>query len=157
MADTDPVEWAALDRVGATTSRWPALFDAHRDEVPADATLEEAVATLYAAWHRDHEADAPEQGAVYVFAYLAEREGLAAPADDLAGVPASLVERRPDDETLERLFWEAEQVPWWIAARLGVHYSLVQLWLREAEVPLMRRNVVPDTLAAVDALDDDAD
>lgn len=53
--------------------------------------------------------------------------------------------RRPEDETLEHWFWDEQQVPWWIAVRCGVHYSLVQYWLYEADIPVMRRNV-PDRL-----------
>lgn len=152
MAATDPVEWEDIDRVRKHTShQCEAVFEAHREEIPADATLEGAVALLYEAWHEEYDTG-PDQGGAYIFAYLVEKHGLAEPVDEPAVAPASLVERKPDAGTLRRLFWEDEQVPWWIAVRLGVHYNLVQFWLREEDIPVMRRNVPDEYLEEIDRL-----
>lgn len=113
------------------------------------------MARLYEWWHDSfRDAVGAEQGGAYVFAYLLEREGLVDPDDGSAvegSAPASMLARRPDDGTLERWVWDDEQGFWWIAVRCGVHYSLVQYWLYEADIPVMRRNV-PDRL--LDRIDD---
>lgn len=43
---------------------------------------------------------------------------------------------------------------WWIAVRCGVHYSLVQYWRYEADLPLMRRHAPDRPLERVDATTD---
>lgn len=159
MAPTDPVPWEPLVDLGQHTClQCEAVFEDRRGDLDPGWDRETAVDRLYEWWHDRHGDDlGNEQGGVYVFAYLLEREGLVEPGVEPTvggGVPASLVARRPDDATLERWFWDAEQVPWWIAVRCGVHYSLVQYWLYEADVPLMRRNVPDRLLEQVDATGD---
>lgn len=68
-----------------------------------------------------------------------------------------MLDRRPDGETLREWFWEDEEVPWWLSVRLGVHYSLVVFWLWEDDVPLMRRNVPDETLAAAGLVEREGD
>jgi hypothetical protein len=160
MSATDPVSWDPLVELGVHTSlQCEALFERRRDDLDPDWDRETAVARLYEWWH-ETAGDDPgnEQGGVYVFAYLLERERLVDPrkgpdAGDFA-IPPAILARRPDDATLERWFWDEEQVPWWIAVRCGVHYSLVQYWLYEADIPVMRRNVPDQVLEQVDAMTD---
>lgn len=151
MGPTDPIPWEPLAELGAHTClQCESVFERHRGDIDPSWDRETAVAKLYEWWHDAYGDDlANEQGGVYVFAYLLEDANLvdtaALPSADEASIPRSLFERRPPEETLERWFWEDGQVPWWIAVRCGVHYSLVQYWLYEAGIPLMRRNV-PDPL-----------
>jgi hypothetical protein len=158
MASTDPVPGAPLAELGAHTClQCEATFEDRRGDLDPAWNRETAVARLYEWWHDRRGADlGNEQGGVYVFAYLLEREGYVdadgSETNDDAPVPASMLARRPDDATLERWFWEDEQVPWWIAVRCGVHYSLVQYWLYEADIPVMRRNVPDPLLARVDEM-----
>ena len=159
MAATDPVPWAPLAELGQHTClQCEAVFEARRGDLDPGWGAETAVGRLYAWWHEEYGEDVgTEQGGAYVFAYLLEREGLVDPADGPpvpGGTPASLVDRRPEDATLERWVWEDEQVFWWIAVRCGVHYSLVQYWLYEAGIPVMRRNVPDRLLSRVDAMGD---
>jgi hypothetical protein len=153
MASTDPIPWQPLVELGAHTClQCEATFEDYRGQLDPDWDRETAVARLYEWWHDEYGPDrGNEQGGAYVFAYLLEREGLVDPDDD-GPIPASLVDRRPDDATLERWVWDDEQVFWWIAVRCGVHYSLVQYWLYEADIPVMRRNVPDQVLEQVDAM-----
>lgn len=153
MEPTDPVPWEPLAELGAHTClQCEAVFEERRSDLDADWDRETAVRRLYEWWHDAYGDEVgAEQGGAYVFAYLLEREGLVQP-DDGSTVPASLLARRPDDATLERWVWEDEQVFWWIAVRCGVHYSLVQYWLYEADIPVMRRNVPDRLLEQVDAM-----
>lgn len=161
MGPTDPVPWAPLAELGAHTClQCEAVFEDRRDELGGDRDRETAVARLYEWWHDAYGDEVgAEQGGAYVFAYLLEREGIVDPGEQHAGddapLPASLIDRRPDAATLERWVWDDEQVFWWIAVRCGVHYSLVQYWLYEADVPLMRRNVPDRLLEGVDAMTGD--
>ncbi|MFB6360054.1 MAG: hypothetical protein ABEH59_01900 [Halobacteriales archaeon] len=151
MAPTDPIPWAPLVELGAHTClQCEAVFERRRGDLDPDWDREAAVASLYEWWHDAYGADlGKEQGGVYVFAYLLEAsdhfDTAALRTADEAPITGSLLDRRPPAETLERWFWEDEQVPWWIAVRCGVHYSLVHYWFYESEIPLMRRNV-PDRL-----------
>ena len=161
MAPTDPVPWEPLVELGEHTClQCEAVFEDCREDLDPEWDRETAVATLYEWWHDAYGDDVGnEQGGAYVFAYLLERGGTVDPGEAPAvdgGAPASLRGRRRDDATLERWVWTDGQVLWWIAVRCGVHYSLVQYWLYEADVPVMRRNVPDRLLAEVDARAGDA-
>lgn len=145
-----PVPWDALEAVrGEPQLR--AVFDAHREEVADAESAEAAVDRLERVRRDQYDVASPDQGTAFVFAYLAETE-LGMSVDPPGDLP-SLAARKPDDDTLERLFWDEEQVPWWTAVRCGVHYTLVIYWLWEADVPLMRRNIPDHQFAQID-LDD---
>lgn len=138
-----PIPWSAVEAVTMPTGmQCEQVLERHCDDLDPDAAPQERVRTLYRAWHEEWD-PGPEQGGVYVFAYLLEREDRL----DLPGPLPSLVERRPDDTTLHEWMHEDHLLPWWIAVRCGVHWALVQHWLREAGIPLCRRNV-PDPLLA---------
>lgn len=141
-----PIEWEELESV-RSSPQLREIFEEHRDAAAAEPTMEAAVDRLYRIRRREYDVAAPDQGVAYVFAYLLESADVFEPSRAFASrdsVAASLRSRRPDTSTLEDLFWEREQVPWWIAVQYGVHYSLVQYWLWEDGIPLMRRNV-PDS------------
>lgn len=157
MALTDPVEWDRLEAADVRPEpRCRAVFDRHRHDLPAD--YHGAVDYLHEVVRDDLDPDErpPEQGGIFVFAYLVESEGVADPADgEPAVTDASVTERRPDAETLERLFWEEELMPWWLAVRFGVHYTLVIYWFWEDGIPLMRWNLSPERREELDATERD--
>jgi len=146
MSELDPVPWSDVLAVTTPTGvQCEQVLEQHRDDLDPDATPQKLVRTLYGAWHEEWD-PGPEQGGAYVFAYLLEREGIL----DLPGPLPPLTERRPDDETLDEWMHEEHLLPWWIAVRCGVHWALVQHWLREADVPVCRRNVPDPLLEEID-------
>jgi hypothetical protein len=123
MAPTDPIPWPPLVELGAHTClQCESVFERRRGDLDPDSDRETAAASLYEWWHDAYGDDlGNEQGGVYVFAYLLEHEGLIEPGDGPGTVSQSLLDRRPEDDTLERWFWVEEQVPWWIAVRCCAH------------------------------------
>lgn len=167
MGEFDPVSWDTVEAVlGAPTVE----IGGYVDRLAPDVRDEEpfvAVKTVYDAWKRDLGADRtlPDQGAAFVVAYCLERDGVIsldadeersagfgarAGADAGVGV-GSLVDRRPDRERLRELVWEREETMWWIAVRYGVHWTLVNHWLYEDDIPLMERNFGEESLARIRA------
>lgn len=155
MDPKSPVEWDDLAALRPEPN-CKAVFSAHRDELSTVDTLEAAVNHLYEELHIEYNDDerVPDQGAAFIFAYLVEQADLASFADGSSSngtfTPLSLADRKPNADRLRHLFWEQEMVPWWIAVRFGVHYSLAIYCMWEANIPLMRRNVPADTLAQID-------
>jgi hypothetical protein len=163
MADMDPVHW---DDIVAVTGQPGEAVEARVDRMADD--LQDA--DPYQAVKAVHDALAaaeaspgmPDQGEVFLVAYLLERDGVVDPdgevgpdsndgpavADANAGFP-SVAQRRPDDDRLRELFWEPPRTMWWVAVRLGVHWALVRYWLYEADVPLRERTFTAETLAAI--------
>ncbi|MFB6138041.1 MAG: hypothetical protein ABEJ42_06845 [Halobacteriaceae archaeon] len=152
MGDLDPVSWEEIAAVlGPPAPAVTAAVERHRDDL-RDVPPYEAVKTVHDALAADPDgADVPDQGEVLLVTYLLERDGVvdldAAPE---TGVP-SVLARRPSDERLRELSWDRERTMWWIAVRLGVHWSLVRYWLWEADVPLKERNFGPESMAKLRA------
>ena len=151
-----PVDWATLEAAGVRpepTCR--ALFERHRDALEEFGTRYEAVEYLkrVATDELDASERPPDQGLVYVLAYLVEREGVAPQTEESPGaLGVSLLERRPDPGAMERRFWDDERMFWWLAVEYGVHYSLVVYWFWEEDVPLMRWNIPEERWPAIDAV-----
>ena len=73
------------------------------------------------------------------------------PSADAGKEYQSIVERRPETDRLEELFWERERTLWWIGLLVGVHPSLVTYWFYEDNIPLMERNFTEDSLEQIRA------
>ena len=149
MDEMDPVPWDDLEAVsGPPADELSAYVEAADGTVESDAF--DAVKRVYDEWKADRGDDRslPDQGAAFVVAYLLEREGVIDLADSPQG---SLVARRPSADRLCELFWEREYTLWWMAVELGVHYSLVTVWLWEADVPLAGRNITAETKEQIEA------
>jgi len=150
MADLDPVHWDDVVAVtGPPGEHVEARVDAMADDLRG-RTPYEAVKAVHDSLAADPDADAgpPDQGEVFLVAYLLERDGLVDPDD---GPLPSVADRRPDDESLRATFWDPPRTMWWVAVRLGVHWTLVRYWLYEASVPLRERTFTPETLAEIRA------
>jgi len=148
MADTDPVEWAAIEAVsGPPADDVIPYVDRLRPEVRGDPAPD-AVKTIYDAWKRElgEDRSTSDQGAAYVIRYRLERKGAIDAGDDPAG---SVVDRRPDEPRLREWFWENEETLWYVATRTGVHYALVSYWFWEDGIPLRERNLGEAKLDAV--------
>lgn len=146
MGEFDPVSWDEYEATLGTPSESVVEYvDRMADDV-ADEPAYAATKEIYDTWKREEveESATPPQGAVYLIGYLLEQRGILDPDEGL-----SLVARRPDDDQLREWFWENEETLWWIAVRTGVHYALVTYWMREADVPLMERNLGPESMATV--------
>lgn len=120
MDPHDPIPWDRLETV-RSEPRFREVFDAHSEEVTDRATFQEAVDHLKELVRGDPDIPAPDQGVAFVFAYLLERETAwditEAFSTTEIGTAPSLLDRRPDASTLERLFWEERRVPWWWPSR----------------------------------------
>lgn len=154
MSDSERVPWDAIEAVsGRPAGDCLEYYESHVEELDLEGDAQTVLKRVYDAWKTDlgGERSTPDQGAAYVFAALLERDGHV-DGGDLAPTlgPESLSERRPDAETLEALFHDERLTAWQLAVRFGVHYSLVLVWLWEADAPLLRRNLTEETLAAVD-------
>lgn len=105
-----------------------------------------AVKAIHDALSGDLGADVsvPDQGEVFLVAYLLEKRGVVAPGGGADDPFPSLVDLDADGERLEELFWERERTMWWLAVRPGVHWVLVRYWLYEDDVPLRERNFPAD-------------
>lgn len=150
MAALDPVHWDDIVAVsGPPGERVEARIEAMADDL-ADRDAYDAVKAVHDSLAADPDANAgpPDQGEVFLVAYILERDGLSDPGD---GPLPSVAGRRPDDETLRAAFWDPPRTMWWVAVRLGVHWSLVRYWLYEASIPLRERNFTPETLAEIRA------
>jgi hypothetical protein len=155
MDEFDPVRWEDIDRAFERTFYdCPAVYDARRDEFETDWW--QGLTTVYDAWKTEHKRDGDhDQGAAYLLAYFAARDGFTVgpdadrSGDSLAGVG----ERRPDADTLERWFWDERRPMWAIAVRTGTHFALVKYWLREDDVPLMWRNFTHESRERLAGLD----
>jgi hypothetical protein len=89
------------------------------------------VRARYEWWYAHYgEALGDELGSVYVLTDLLQEADRYGAADrhkaDEGPIADSLVERRLGAANLVQWYRDEEQVPWWIAIRCGVHYSLVQ-------------------------------
>lgn len=149
MAEMDPVPWNDLEAVsGPPADELAAYVEAADESTESDAF--DAVKRVYDEWKADlgDDRSLPDQGAAFVVAYLLEREGVIDLADSPQG---SLLARRPSADRLRELFWEREYTLWWMAVELGVHYSLVTVWLWEADVPLAERNLSDATKKQLEA------
>lgn len=151
-SETQPVPWELLDQIiDRVEQQCIRVFESHTDEL-SGFNHQECVSYLYNTWKEEYgDETSPEQGAVYLFAYLVEKHGISHPSDDAFGI-GSVVDRKPAGKTLRKLFETEEKLPWWIAVQLGVHYTLVNYWLREEDIPYMRRNIPEDILQQIDAI-----
>lgn len=150
MAALDPVHWDDIVAVtGPPGKRCEARVDAMADDL-RESDAYEAVKTVHDALAADP--GPPDQGEVFLVAYVLERDGVVDPTD---GPLPPVAGRRPDDERLRAMFWDPPRTMWWVAIRVGVHWALVRYWLYEASIPLRERNFTPDTLAEIRAHGDD--
>ncbi|GAA0245727.1 hypothetical protein ACFFQF_04920 [Haladaptatus pallidirubidus] len=135
MDDFSPVQWDDIDRAcDRTFYDCPEAFETHRDEF--EDGWWPGIKRAYDKWKTEYKRDGdPDQGATYLLAYLAE-------LDEIATVPGdrSLLDRRPDEETLRTWSWDENQTMWAIAIRTGTHFAVVKYWLREDDIPLKWRN-----------------
>lgn len=158
MDKRDPVDWDSIEKaVGRSARACEEVFENHHEEIEEGSTVQEAVWHLDTIWKSkpEDERSVPDQGAAYLFAYLLEKEGIVSynlNESETSIEPKSLVDRKPDAETLRKLFWEDELVLWQIAVEYGVHYSLVTYWFWEEDVPLMRWNITQERLEKIDAM-----
>jgi hypothetical protein len=145
--DLSPVSWDEIEAVHKTTSlQCLSIFEQHRDDL-SSLSFQTAVDTLYNDWKQSYGADrGPDQGAAYIFAYLIEAHEIVTPDG------FSVAERKPSADELEELFWDEGALGWWIAMIYGVYYSLIMFWMREEEIPLMRRNLSDELLEQIDEL-----
>lgn len=152
-SETDPVPWDLIDQVvDRMEQQCIHVFEEHADDLSGYDYFN-AVSYLYNTWKHEHgDETAPEQGAIYLFAYLVEKHEIASPSEGASGL-GGVADRKPDEDTLRRLFCDEEQLPWWIAVKYGVHYTLVLHWMREEGIPYMRRNLPEEVLDQIDALD----
>ncbi len=154
MDETAPVDWTQLEEVRPEpTCR--TVFDSHREDLAEFDTLQPAVNHLYEAYHEAYgpAQRVPDQVAAFVFAYLVELADIASLSEtdsEVAAEMPAIMDRHPGEDELDRLIWEEETVPWWLAVRFGVHYSLIIYWMWEADIPLMRRNIPSETLGQID-------
>lgn len=151
MGDFDPVPWAVVEAtVGPPAPEVTAHVEALEDEVRGDSPYD-AVKTIHdALYAADVDRSVSSLGEPFVTAYLLERRGLVDPDEEYR----SLVDRRPDADRLEELFWERERTLWWIGLLRGVHPELVTYWCYEDGIPLMERNFGEETMAAIRAYRD---
>lgn len=153
MGKFDPVSWKAIEAVHGPPAREIEEYVDRLAESVGECDPYDAVKTIHDALSADlDDADrtVPGLGEVFVTAYLLEKRGIIA-VDDAEREYRSLLDRRPDSERLEELFWERKRTLWWIGILVGVHASLVSYWLYEDDVPLMERNLPADTMAQVRA------
>jgi hypothetical protein len=75
-----------------------------------------------------------------VFLYLLEEKEIVALNGDVTSPdePASLVERKPDSETIEKLYFNRRIGMGEIAFRFNVHQLVVILWMYEEDIPMRR-------------------
>ncbi|SDQ98024.1 hypothetical protein [Natronobacterium texcoconense] len=154
MGKFDPVQWETVEEAtGPPADEVTTHVERLQDEV-YDADPYEAVKTIHdALYAEDVDRTVPSLGEPFVTAYLLEKEGIITPGDDEAdGEYRSLVDRRPDRDRLEELFWERERTLWWIGLLTGVHPSLVTYWCYEYDVPLMERNFSEESLERIRAV-----
>lgn len=158
MGDRDPVSWETkVAALGSPASEIEEYVEEMRGDLQGRDPYD-AVKAIHDALSEDFaEADrtVPGLGEVFVTAYLLEREGIIAPdSDGLESEYRSLVERRPDGERLDELFWKRERTLWWIAVLVGVHPSLASYWLYEDDIPLMERNYTDESMERIRAYRD---
>ncbi|MFB6198516.1 MAG: hypothetical protein ABEI52_09670 [Halobacteriaceae archaeon] len=147
MSDMDPVSWDAIEPViGHPAGEIPKYIDRYRDAIQ-DSNPYDAVKTIHDALSRDIGEDltVSGQGEVFITTYLLEKEDIISFEDE----EFSPLERRPDADGLEEMYWENERTMWWIATKLGVHWALVRLWLYEEDLPLRKRNFGESTMAKI--------
>lgn len=93
------------------------------------------------------------------FLYLLEKSGhvtLDGELFDTASMePPSLVDRKPDADLLEEMYWEEDMSRREIGIRFSVPWVVVDLWLRDSDVPMKRGHLAPYTQDAIDRLRDD--
>lgn len=154
MAALDPVPWDDIEAVtGPLAPGITACIDDHANQL-AEKPPYDTVKTIHDALAAPDGPDStvPDQGEIFITAYLLEQRGLLGPAGQPASSASespSITERRPNLEELEALFWERERTMWWIALRTGVHWALVRYWLAEDDIPLRERNFSAETLAEI--------
>lgn len=156
MGKFDPVSWEIIEAVtGAPATDVREYIDQLQDSVSDDDPYE-AVKTIHDTISADLGSDCsvPDQGEVFITAYLLEQRGIIASNDDDPTEFPSLVARRPDSHRLHELFWEQKRTMWWIAIQRGVHWALVRYWLYEDDIPLQERNFTDTTMEQIRAYRD---
>lgn len=78
----------------------------------------------------------PTTEAAYMFTYKLEKEGYGELTQEDNAEMLPVMERKPPDETLKRLYHEEERTRAEIAVRRGVHKEIVTKWLLDAEIPI---------------------
>lgn len=151
MGEFDPVPWeVSVAALGPPASEVTGMVEQMQGEVH-DKEPYEAVKTIHdALYGEDIERSVPSLGEPFITAYLLEMEGILSPgSEETRGEYRSIVARRPSDERLRELFWERERTLWWIGILAGVHPSLVTFWFYEADIPLMERNYLEESLEQI--------
>lgn len=158
MSAFDPVAWEAVEAtIGPPAPEVTAYVERLGDEVYENDPYD-AVKTIHDALYADDvDRTVPSLGEPFITAYLLEKRGIVAPGDDSENDYRSLVERRPDGDRLEELFWERERTLWWIGLVVGVHPSLVTYWFYEDDIPLMERNYTAESMEQIRAYRDRGD
>jgi hypothetical protein len=153
MTALDPVEWSDIEAVrGRPAANLTPYVERMQDSVADDSPFV-AAKTIYDTWKSElgSERSTPDQGAAFIITYLLERSGTLALDDgDEGTTPSVVTDRRPPPERLRQWFWEREHTMWWIAIQTGVHWSLVNYWLWEDDIPLMERNFLDETLQEIE-------
>ncbi|WP_435152216.1 hypothetical protein [Haladaptatus sp. DFWS20] len=137
MDEFDPVQWTDIDRAfDRTFYDCPEAFETHRDEF--NVGWWSGMKRVYDSWKTEYKRDGdPDQGAAFLLSYFAERDEVATTP---GGESVGLLDRRPDENTLQTWFWGEKRTMWAIAIRTGTHFELVKYWLRENQIPLQWRN-----------------
>lgn len=148
MGDFDPVPWTLVEEtIGPPAPEVVAAVDEYAAELEGLDPYE-AVKTVHdALYDPEIERTVPNLADPFVTAYLLEQRGVIDP-DAHAEYP-SMVERRPEPEELEELFWEREFTLWWIGVLCGVHPALVTFWCWEDDIPLMERNYTEESMERI--------
>jgi hypothetical protein len=155
MDDFDPVSWQTREAaLGSPAPEIEEYVETMEEDVREKGPYD-AVKTIHDALSEDFgEAGRTVAGLgeVFITAYLLEKKGVVTPdSSNTEHSYRSLVERRPDSEQLDELFWEHERTLWWIGILVGVHPSLVSYWLYEDDIPLMERNYTEASMEQIRA------
>lgn len=153
MGAFDPVSWGTIETaIGPPASEITVHVEQLQEEVTG-ADAYEAVKTVHDAIDESGvDRTVSSVGEPFVTAYLLERAGVIAPAEDAPDGYRSIVHRRPETDRLRHLFWDEKRTLWWIGLLAGVHPALVTYWLYEDDIPLMERNFTDDSMEKIRAV-----
>ena len=152
MGEFDPVPWEAVEAANGPPAREVTAFVRELENEVTAKDPYETVKTIHDALYDDDiERTVPNLGEPFITAYLLEQKGIITPSADAGKEYQSIVERRPETDRLEELFWKRERTLWWIGLLVGVHPSVVTYWFYEDNIPLMERNFTEDSLEQIRA------
>ncbi|MFC4438268.1 MULTISPECIES: ParB/RepB/Spo0J family partition protein [Natrialbaceae] len=164
----EAVEWEELEGLEYvyTPADLVRLFDELQSESKENdwwATVDSLYAEL-ADRHEDLDGGfhfAVDRGKYEVFQaflYLLEKEGkVTFDGDTSSPEPSSLVDKKPDAETLEELYWDEDMRRGEIGLRYNVHPLLVGIWMYEEDIPRKRGGLNESTQERIDEQRGDAE